>query len=294
MEAVMNGGSDLTLALAVEDAGAFPSYWYHSNDQLYDDITEFIKCTGHANIVVGGLAIDRFTDIQLLKIINQLKVSHIEILATDHRTGNFLSMTNVLSDSKVAARLDILKQTSKLMTRIYEITDCDLSSTYFDGYCIKGKESAGKSGNYSVSELFDIQKINSHNCLIPYGGVGTPWQVKDYLDRGAAGVAVGTLFAASRESSLSNEAKQQIIKANSSTLTRLTDTNQNSLLLDVNFKAAMPTAETDWNRQNHLDQGLRGNGTEGLLYIGAGVDHVNEVKSVKDIVKYLVSELEYK
>jgi len=294
MEAVMNGGSDLPLALAVADAGAFPSYWYQSNEQLYDDITEFIKCTGHCNIVVGGLVFQRFADLELLKIINQLKISHVEILATDHRTGNFISMNEVFSDIKIATRLNMLKQTSKIMTRIYEPTSCTLSTAYFDGFCIKGKESAGKSGNYSVSELFDIQKANSINSLIPYGGVGTPKQVKDYLDRGAAGVAVGTLFAASRESSLSDEAKQQIINANSSTLTRLTDTNQNSLLLDVDFKTAMPSTETDWNRQQYLNQGLHGNGSEGLLYIGKGVDYVDKIKSVKDIIKYLVSDLKYK
>lgn len=294
MEAVMNGGSDLPLALAVADAGAFPSYWYQSNEQLYDDITEFIKCTGHCNIAVGGLVFQRFTDLELLKIINQLKISHIEILATNHRTGNFISMNEILSDTKIATRLNMLKQTSKIMTRIYEPTNCSLSSTYFDGYCIKGKESAGKSGNYSVSELFNIQKDISVNSLIPYGGIGTPHQVKDYLERGAVGVAVGTLFAASQESSLSIEAKQQIIKANSSTITRLVDTNQNSLLLDDSFKTFTPVVDNDWNRQHYLKQGLHGNGSKGLLYVGNGVDYVNDIKPVKDIIKYLVSELEYK
>lgn len=291
MEAVMNGGSDLPLALAVADAGGFPSYWYQNDEALINDMSEFIKCTGHSNIVVGGISVLRFSNPELVKIINRFKISHVEILATDHRTGGFVSMSNVLTDQKVATAFDMLKTTSKIMTRIYEPTSCTLSSTYFDGYCIKGKESAGKSGNYSVLELFETQKNNTSNCLIPYGGVGTPQQVKHYLDRGAAGVAVGTLFAASKESSLSDAAKQQIIAANSSTLTRLTDTNQNSLLLDNNFKTFVPTTDMDWNRQIYLNQGLRGNGAEGLLYIGKGVDHVNEIKPVKDIIDYLVSEL---
>jgi hypothetical protein len=289
----MNGGSDLPLALAVADAGAFPSYWYQSDEQLLNDITEFIKCTGHSNIVVGGISVDRLRNIELLKTINHLKISHIEILATD-RSGNFVSMSDVLSDTQVATRFEMLKKTSKIMTRIYKPTNCTLSATYFDGYCIKGKDSAGKSGNYSVSELFDIQKTNSTNNLIPYGGVGTPQQVKDYLNRGAAGVAVGTLFAASRESTLSNEAKQQIVKANSSNITRLTDTSQNSLLLNSDFKGTAPKVDNDWNREHYLKQGLRGNGNEGLLYIGEGVNYVSEVKAVKDIVEYLISDLKEK
>ena len=287
----MNGGSDLTLAVAVADAGAFPSYWFRSKEQLHDDITEFIKCTGHSNIVVGGLDIQRFTDLELLEIIAKLKISHLEVLATDYQTGDFLSMTKVLSDDAVIERFKKLKKTSKIMTRIYEPTNCSLSSLYFDGFCIKGKESAGKSGNYSVSELFDIQKNNSSNHLIPYGGVGTPKQVKNYLDRGAAGVAVGTLFAASKESSLSNEAKQQIVKANTSSIIRLADTGQNSLLLDDAFKKSLPKADNDWNRQTYLEKGLRGNGVEGLLYLGEGIDYINEIRPVKDIVQYLVSDL---
>lgn len=294
VEASMNGGSDLPLALAVADSGAFPSYWFQSNEKLYDDIREFIKCVGHSNIVVGGITVQRLADVSLIKIIQQLKISHIEILATEHQTGNFVSMSKVLSDVNISAIFNILKKTSKIMTRIYEPINCVLSSSYFDAYCIKGKESAGKSGNYSVSELFDIQKNISNNHLIPYGGVGTPKQVKDYLDRGAVGVAVGTLFAASLESSLSNEAKQQIVKSNFDTVTRLSDTNQNSLVLDDRFKTSVPTVPNDWNRKKYLEQGLRGNGSEGLLYIGKGIDYINEIKSVKEIVNYLISDIENK
>ena len=294
MEALMNGGSDLPLALAVAEAGAFPSYWYQSNEKLYADIKEFTKCTGHANIVVGGFTITQLADLEFLKIMNELKISHIELLATDYKTGNLLSMSKILSDVKLSMSLQFLKKTSKLMTRIYQPINCNLTNSFFDGYGVKGSESAGRTGALSVSELFDMQQSTSKNYLIPYGGIGTPEQVRNYIDRGAPAVAVGTLIAASQESSLSIEAKQQIIAANSSKLTKLADTGQNTLILDDQFKKAMPENNDHWNRQNYLEQGLRGNGDEGLLYIGKGVDYVTEIKPVKDIIKYLVSELEYK
>ena len=294
MEALMNGGSDLSLALAVTEAGAFPSYWYQSNEKLYTDIKEFIKCTGHANIVVGGFTITQLADLEFLKMMNELKISHIEILATDYSTGNLLSMSKILSDIKLSMSLRFLKKTSKLMTRIYQPVNCNLTNLFFDGYGVNGSESAGRTGALSVSELFDIQQSTSKNYLIPYGGIGTPKQVRNYIDRGAPAVAVGTLIAASQESSLSIAAKQQIIAANSSNLTKLSDTGQNTLILDTEFKKSMPKNNDHWNRQNYLEQGLRGNGDEGLLYIGKGVDYVTEIKPVKDIIKYLVSELEYK
>jgi NAD(P)H-dependent flavin oxidoreductase YrpB (nitropropane dioxygenase family) len=291
MEALMNGGSDLPLALAVAEAGAFPSYWYRTNQELHSDIKEFVHCFGHTNIVVGGITTNQLTDLEFLKLINELKVSHIELLATDYQTGNFLDMRQLLTDSKLSVSMRFLKKTSKMLTRIYQPTTCSITNSYFDAYCIKGQESAGKTSTFMVSDLFDSQQIIGGNCLIPYGGIGTPDQVKNYVDRGAVAVAVGTLFAASIESPLSDQAKQQLIQSTSDNLTRLADTNQNSLILDKDFKNAIPTAENNWNRQNYLDQGLHGNGNEGLLYIGKGVDHVNEIRPVKDIVKYLVSKL---
>jgi NAD(P)H-dependent flavin oxidoreductase YrpB (nitropropane dioxygenase family) len=292
MEALMNGGSDLPLALAVADAGAFPSYWYRGNkEELHNDIKEFIKAVGHSNIAVGGINITQLADLEFLKIINELKISHIEILATDYRTGNFLPIDGFLSDTKLSIGMKFLKKTSKILTRIYKPTDSVVSTAYFDGYCIKGQESAGKTSDFSVSELFDKQKNISDNYLIPYGGIGTPQQVKDYINRGAPAVAVGTLFAASLESSLSTESKHQLIKSTSANLTKLVDTDQNSLVLDNNFKTNVPSVSKDWNRQAYLEQGLHGNGNQGLLYIGKAVDYVTEIKPVKKIVEYLVSEI---
>jgi NAD(P)H-dependent flavin oxidoreductase YrpB (nitropropane dioxygenase family) len=295
MEALMNGGSDLPLALAVAEAGAFPSYWFnkHSHvDQLYQDLKEFIKCTGNSNIVVGNIDGKRLSDGAFLRLINEFKISHIEVLATNHQTGDVLPVDHIFSNAKTLVGIQLLKKTSKILTRIYNPVNSNLSHQYFDAYCIKGNDSAGKNGELSVSDLYNHQKTISDIHLIPYGGIGHPGQVKDYLSRGAVAVAVGTLFAASQESSLSVEAKNQIIKASSSTLTKLADTNQNSLILDNNFKTLLPTVENDWNRDCYLEQGLQGNGQEGLLYIGKGVDYVTEIRPVKDIVKYLVSELD--
>lgn len=286
----MNGGSDLTLALAVANAGGFPSYWYNNNvEKLYSDLSEFIRCTGHSNIIVGGISNSTLSQLDILKVLHDLKISHVEILATNV-SGEVMSIDRLFNDPYSIAGIKFLKKTSKILTRIYEPTDSTIA-TYFDAFCIKGLESAGKTGEYSVSNLFDAQQKISNTCLIPYGGIGTPGQVKDYINRGAVGVAVGTLFAASLESTLSIESKNKLINASSTDLTRIADTKQNSLLLDNNFKTLLPTIPNDWNRQDYLNMGLRGNGNEGLMYVGSSVDHIDKIKPIKDIIEYLASEL---
>jgi len=49
--------------------------------------------------------------------------------------------------------------------------------------------------------------------------------------------------------------------------------------------------EKDWNKNDLLIKGLRGDGTSGIVYAGAGLSTIKEIRSVKEIVRFLVSEL---
>jgi len=163
-------------------------------------------------------------------------------------------------------------------------------NTHADALCIKGKESAGMSSDFSVSTLFDRLKIKYPALpLIPYGGIGSPAQVRQYLDRGAVGVAVGTLFAAAKESCLSHQAKQAMCAGNSEQIHQLTDTKQNAIILSDSDD--LPADPKDWNREHSLKQGIRGNGRQGHLYVGQAIDQVTKILPVKEIMRYLTSDL---
>jgi hypothetical protein len=101
-------------------------------------------------------------------------------------------------------------------------------------------------------------------------------------------VGVGTLFAACKESPLSPQAKQKILESSSSDISYLKNSNRNALILGG---GNLPQDEQDLNRQASLDQGLHGDGTQGLLYIGTGIDYVTEIRTVKETVDYLVGKL---
>ena len=297
VEAMMNQGSTLELALAVSEAGAFPSIYpfrvkdaslcTDDYDYMHDQLSEFVRSAGHSQLIVGigSLMLSNAT---ILKIIRELKISHVEIFSSSATSGQVEDIDIVYSRPDLIAGLKMLKRQSRLMTRVYEPGQNDVLK-YFDIVCVKGQESGGKTGTYSVAELFRQQHQLGYS-VVPYGGVGTPEQVQDYVTQGAVAVGIGTLFAATVESPLSLQLKQKIVNSTAKDLITLADTNQNALVLN---RHAVEKSQ-DWNRIGQLDAGINGDATQGLVYMGHAIDHVDRIRTVKETVDYLVSELNLK
>jgi enoyl-[acyl-carrier protein] reductase II len=283
MCAVMNGVSDLNLALAVHSAGAMPSLMILAqdrSDRLDQALKEFVKCIGNANIVLHLDHAD-LTNLSIMKLVNQYKVSHVELLGALDTQGMTTKQEfdHVMLNPVYASGLKFVQSTSKTIIRILSPSQ----SSNVAGYALKGNNAAGFGGKLSVSDLFDQQIQNTpHMPLIPYGGIGTPNDVADYMRRGAAGVAVGTLFAATKESCIADSTKQQMVMASAGSLTKF-DTSQQALVLGNVAHDNTP------NRQASLNQGLAGQG--GLVYAGPAIDYVTEIRTVQQVVDYLTSEI---
>jgi NAD(P)H-dependent flavin oxidoreductase YrpB (nitropropane dioxygenase family) len=313
LEAAMYKGSDVPLALACHQAGIFPSlvipYMHisantvlenHSQQQYIDDtdnsLVEFKKGTG-LNVCDIVLSIDssQFFNPLILKIVKSHRVSHLEVFpnfsdtsdlwgALQNKFGkNFQSMMNLAVKS--LGNIKIMERRSSAA-----------KSANNTALNIKGSDSGGfNTSEYTTSELFDIQKaLTPDAVIIPHGGIGTPSQVADYLTRGATAVAVGTVLAASLESSLSMEAKQKMVSSKKEDLARFPDTNQQALVLgnkEFVLSDQSKVTKEDWNRDYSLESGIKSTGDQGHIYAGAAVDTITEIKSVKEIVRYLVSEI---
>lgn len=282
MCAVMNQVSDLKLALAVHEAGAMPSLQidrYNTNrtinyDRVDFELSEFTRQAGNGNMVLV-VAPEDLLDYQFLKLIGQYNVSHAEIL------GNEIDSSIYWHKPQISVGMKLLKKTTKILTRAVSTTSYN---PWTDAICIKGKESAGFTSNLSVLDLFKQHQIISNCPLIPYGGIGTPQQVKQYMDLGAGGIAVGTLFAATEESCISTETKLTMCKSSSANLTKLPDTEQNSLVIGT-----LESTKQDWNHDYDLSRGIAGQG--GLIYAGSAIDYVTEIRTVKQVVDYLTQDL---
>lgn len=282
MCAVMNQVSDLNLALAVHSAGAMPSLQinrYNADrtinyDLVNHELSEFSKQAGNSNLVLV-MAQEDFVDYKFIKLVRQHQVSHVEIL------GNKIDSSEYWNTAQFHLGLKYIKQTSKILYRVLSNTS---DNSHIDAFCIKGKESAGFAGSISVADMFNQQQAISNKALIPYGGIGTPEQVKHYMDCGAAGVAVGTLFAATHESCLSTETKLAMCGASSTQLTQFKETGQNALVLGV-----LKSSKQDWNHEHDLKNGIAGNG--GLVYAGTAIDYITEIRTVQQVMDYLTSKL---
>jgi NAD(P)H-dependent flavin oxidoreductase YrpB (nitropropane dioxygenase family) len=287
MCAVMNQVSDVNLALAVHEAAAMPSLMVtgdNRTDKINIALSEFVKCTGRANIVLH-LDYSDLINVEIMKLIKHYKVSHVELLGALDTNGitTQQEFEHVMSSPLYRNGLKFLQSTTKTIIRILTATN---KESNVNAYALKGSDSAGFTGKLSVLDLFNQQlRLTPGMSLIPYGGIGTPKQVADYINQGAAAVAVGTLFAASKESCLDNSVKQKMISADTTSLTKFSTSQQALVLGEPNQVAADLTP----NRQTSLEAGIAGQG--GLIYAGTAIDYVTEIRSVKDIVEYLVEDL---
>lgn len=282
MCAVMNGASDLALAAAVHEAGATPSLMINwkqgqrNHDILEQQLKEFTTLTG-SNTCVLQLDYADLKDDVALGIVEHYKISHVELFGMIGIGNNKMQQEFDLVMTRYRPAYERLRKTSRIITRIFTPS----SGQGIDAYALKGSDSAGFSGTMSVKDLFLQQHCQTPNIpLIPYGGVGTPAQVAWYMQNGAAGVAVGTLFAATKESCLNVVTKQAMVKANHQDLAKL-KTSQRALI--------MGDVSADPNHQQSLDAGIAGQG--GLIYAGSAIDYVTEVKTVRQVVDYLTQDL---
>jgi hypothetical protein len=285
VEAVMNQGSSLELAIAVHKAGGFPSLWMDWTNfaQCQEILKKFIDVVGKASVMIP-LSRHKLCQPDIIEFISDMRVSHCEVFSSNLQ-GEFDDLYQWLDSPQVSSAVRLLKRTSRVLLRIYDIMPADRYS-WFDGFTIKGKESAGKTGNWSVQDLFLAQMSRYPGSnLVPMGGVGHPDQVKWYMDHGAVGVGVGTVLAVSQESPLTTEVKQKVLGIQKPQLVQ--NTKQNCVL----FGDLPSTQEQDWNRTQSLTDGINGNGSSGHLYLGHSISHVDRIKPVQEIISHLVSTL---
>ena len=295
MEAAMTRVSDLNLALACRDAGIYPSLVL--SDYIIDGVdpadrleavnlllTEYVKSTGDGDVVFGAFP-EELVDKKFIKIIKSLNISHLEISISNPVVQN----SDQNKNNEIYRRVEKYLAPTKLLLRRRSV----FSQIQNNGsaYCLKGSDAAGvSSSEFTTKELFIKQKeLTPGARLIPYGGIGTPEQVAFYINNGAVAIAVGTLLAASKESNLSLATKQAMVSAKKEDLIRLPDTNQLALILGDEDTVKNNKLPEDWNREHSLQAGV--NGTGGHIYVSQVVENITEIKSVKEIVEYLVRDV---
>lgn len=282
---------DLNLAQAVSKAGAMPSLTTDKNFEK--DLEIFKNKIGNTNVLFSVMEND-VLDLDYINRIVESEIKFVELRRSDIKdleTLNNCSPDNILwYNRQFLKNVEKLKKNNiQIMRRCFKqpINTFDL----VDAIGIKGKESAGLTGGgkITIKELIFKQKEKTPDAhLIPLGGISGPEDVKDYLEIGSSAVGVGTLFAASVESCLDITTKQLLVAKNKNDLTIFQDTKQNALVINsADILKNDGTEFGDMNRASSLFLGIQGKG--GHIYAGHSIDGVTEIRTVKQVIEYLIS-----
>jgi hypothetical protein len=278
----MNQVSDVNLAIAIHEAGAFPSIiiTHYIKDNIFDfgayksDLEQFQNKTKSTNLLLS-VGFKLILNDSIIKPFFELGFKHIELF---HFFANDTHWPIILEKCKYLEE----KYDAKI---IFKISTNEMSDdSWYRTIILKGEEAAGRSSDFPkpIKEKFIDYKTKFPNInIIPCGGIYNYEQVKFYMDNGALAVGVGSLFAASEESSLSVESKQKIINSAKNNIT---------LGGQLNFKGlfASIVENDDLNLTKSLQVGVN-NPDKGCIYVGDAIDHITEILPVKTIIDRLMN-----
>ena len=265
----MNRVSDIDFAIEVSKAGAYPSlslFNYLKDEDSIDyvhfknDLDKFQKQFGHCNFV---LSLDNKTlNKSIAKLINHYKISHLEIIIDGYID------TNIIDEIKSFGTKILIKVTNLINIK---------TKSFADAFILKGSESAGTTGGLSLNDQIKLCQILFPNMpIIASGGIGNSKRVKELLDMGVVAVGIGTLFATTKESCLSDEAKERLTKMKN--ISKIG--NQNAIVFSQ-------VLNDDKNHTKGLIAGIK-TGITGHIFVGHGITDVEEILPIKSVIDKLM------
>lgn len=281
----MNRVSDVNLAVAVLQAGAFPSissFNYYRNGSLDhswlgDELDRFRDLTGGSTRVLVSLASGDFLSQRLQSLLLDRGFRFVELFNWEHDGGLWRRLKAQISYLETWHDLKVVFK----IHRARDAVDLELPTIVF-----KGNEGAGRTVPEagSLEENFRyLREARPSLSIIPSGGISTPEQVKYFLDRGALAVGIGTLFAAAEESCVSRETKLRMIKATADDIRRFGKFSHHGLVFGS-------VGQDDDNNTRSLMRGIA-QPTSGSIFAGRGIDHVKEILPAREIVQNLTALL---
>ncbi len=289
----MNKVSDVKLAIAVRKAGCLPSlsiFNYFVRLGVIDpalleqDLKQYKEAVGDASILIST-DIGSLLDLPgMVDMLLAYQVKAVEIILED-QAADAEHRRNVLLPQVVSRLTD---NGTLVFTKSLIPND---SMPEANGIILKGPDGAGR-GNLTgetLEQLFDkFTKIFPSKHVITSGGVGTSKQLKYYIDKGAFGVGIGTMFAVSAESKISTETKLKLVASSGSDVRRLDNGKTDGDSQNAIVFAEMPG--DNHNNTRGLMAGIK-SPAMGHVFIGKGIEHANEILTCEEIVARLVKDI---
>lgn len=290
----MNRVSNLQLAIATSKAGAVPSisaFNYYTGpgklnyDWLRKNIQEFYKtCPGEDLIISIDTQFMTDKESPMCDMLIEEKVSHVELIQIDslYRSNEdtVTSHQNRMQDAGIKLILKVVTVPSDI-SRYARWS----GNRQVDALGIKSPDGAGRQGDIKGIE-FCINYAKEYYGsidIIAVGGIGTKEDIERMKSLGAKYVGIGTLFAATEESPLSTEAKNQLVNKNAEALGKLkTDSVDQNALVFSEYEG-----KDNSNNTFSLHAGIT-TGTKGHVFAGKGINNITSIVSVNTLVQSLV------
>ena len=281
--------SDIKLARATAAAGIVPSLNTLNYDfgnmelSLLKDLREF---NNDGNILLNFLANRIYQNYEaILKILKAFKVKYILLQYGDStiNKNRLFDLVKRLKENDIKVFVSEHYNLNKMFPGIFDISD---------GVFVKGPGVAGICRQYDNSLVEAVRNFrNQYDVpVIAVGGIGDKRDIDDVLEAGASAVGIGTLFAVSKESSIADETKLRMVSSSSSDLIYLPVSKPEDPNYDGKQKALFfseySDKRNDIRNRNGLMLGVKNQG--GHVYAGDGIDKVDEVLTVQEIVNRLV------
>jgi nitronate monooxygenase len=300
----MNRVSDIDLAIAVAKADCLPSIIMvsYSADEgnifrerkFVKDMMKFRSMVGNCNIIVSMTDIFLETHYERISMMIKLfGITHIEILPyyNNSNTSERFKKSSYSLKDYINNILKIKSTGCKVIVKclaypIEPISEALAKKDVIDAIIVKCAKGAGKVSplHEDLVELVSKAKKRYPTVhIIASGGVSDSKEIQDCIRAGATAVGIGTIFALSRESKIDPETKQALISKTSQDITVM---GKSGLGLNAIVIKEHDGPDDD-NFSQSLEIGVKGAG--GHLYIGHGINQVNEILSVSDIVKRLTT-----
>jgi nitronate monooxygenase len=180
-----------------------------------------------------------------------------------------------------------------------------------DALIAVNKEAGGHAGKISYKDLIPELKKNCSIPVISAGGIGTGKEIKEFMDIGADGFSMGSIFIASTEAGVTDEYKQACVDYGKNDIVMTTKlsgtpctviktpyvekigTKQNWLerLLNKNKKLKKwVKALTFMKGMKSLRKAAFGATYKTLWCAGPSIEHVKSVRPIKEIIEELVND----
>lgn len=171
-----------------------------------------------------------------------------------------------------------------------------------DAIVAEGFEAGGHNGREETTTMCLIPQIRQaiDLPLIAAGGIGSGQAMAAAMALGANGVQIGSLFAASEESSCHNSFKQMVVNAQEGDTklslkklapTRLLNNEFYNKVFELELAGASPEEFKELLGRGRAKKGMfEGDMAEGELEIGQVSSMINEIKPAQAIVDELVED----